>query len=102
MPQMFARFLLAWFGCAVIIFYVAVREKNFLVYLARLNRKVGCLSLEIYIAHVLLIQIIKAYDLWGFISEPLWYVVIPAVSYFTAALFSWFAGKIIIAVEEKK
>ena len=80
LPHMFNRFLLFMFAISLCVFYITVRELINISALAKVLAFAGKYSLEIYISHVLLIQIIKCYDLWSVVPSSLWYLIIPAIT----------------------
>jgi len=96
LPQMFIRYLLTWFGIAVVLIYIIVREKSYLYLLANIHKYIGKYSLELYINHVLLIQIIKAYKLWKYLPNTIWYIFIPVLSLFISIIIANISKQLII------
>lgn len=80
LPEMFNRYLLFIFAISLCAFYITIREHINLSALGKVFGFAGKYSLEIYVSHVLLIQIIKFYNLWSVVPSSLWYLIIPAVT----------------------
>lgn len=82
-------------GVAIIVGYGWVRTENQFCIFGRAMKALGCISLEIYVVHVLLIQVIKAYSLWSAIPEALWFVLLPIVTYLLSVALNKISYKII-------
>ena len=88
LPAFLKRYVLAFIGLCIIIFYSWVRNRFQMKILACILGFCGLISLEIYILHSYVIRILSYLDVWSSLPRFLWYVLFLVITIPLAFLYS--------------